>query len=219
MKQKLFEALKTRFKDMGVQDSVLDGVAAKLAETVTTEDQIGTAVSGVTFETLTQAEIDRRVTEGTKTAVKNYEKKYNLKDGKSLEKDPSKDTLKDASKEDDVPAWAKELMQANTELREQLSAQKKDQDISTRRTQASELLKASKVDEKLHKKWLSRIDLEDEETSLEDQVKALEAEYIELKQEFINNSMDGDGGKGGGETTDADMEAFLNDKFPANSET
>ena len=220
MKQKLLEALKTRFKDMGVQDSILDGVATKLSKTITKEDQIETAVSGVTFDTLLQPEVDRRTTEASETAVKNYEKKHKLKDGKTTEKSKDPDPKPKEGEGDDekVPTWAKSFMEKQDALDERISKQEKDRETSGKRSEASELLKASKIPEKLHKKWLKRIDVEDEENSLEDQVKGLEDEYLELKQDHVNDSVDEEGGKKGGEATDSDMDEFLDDKFPEAAE-
>lgn len=43
-KEQILEALKTKFQ--GVQASILDRVGTKLAQTVTTEEQVKTAVEG-----------------------------------------------------------------------------------------------------------------------------------------------------------------------------
>ena len=45
MKQKLFDALKAKFP--GVNANVLNRIAEKLAKTVTTDEQVTTAVAGV----------------------------------------------------------------------------------------------------------------------------------------------------------------------------
>ena len=48
MKQKLFDALKAKFP--GGNANVLNRIAEKLAKTVTTDEQVTTAVAGVTQE-------------------------------------------------------------------------------------------------------------------------------------------------------------------------
>ena len=48
MKQKILEALKTRF--IGVDEKVLNRVAEKLAKTVTTEEGVQPAVDATTFQ-------------------------------------------------------------------------------------------------------------------------------------------------------------------------
>ena len=222
MKEKILAALKTKFS--GVQDDILDRVAEKLAETVKKEDQIDTAVSGVTFDTLLTSETDRRVTEGNKTAIANYEKKHNLKDGKPVETKKPDPVTTDPDKPDnkDMPAWAKALIKSQEEFKETVSGLMKNQEKVTKQSQAAALIKKSKIPEKVgkidnyHQKILSRINFDDESISLEDQVKAFEAEYLELKQEAINKGVEsGDFVETGkGEAGEGDMGKFLDQKFP-----
>lgn len=79
MKQLILNALKAKFT--GVSDSILDRVAAKLAQTVTSADQVQTAVDGVTLQQVLESYGDSRATQAQQTAVHNYEQKYGLKDG------------------------------------------------------------------------------------------------------------------------------------------
>ena len=226
MKEKIFEALKTKFKEFGVPASILEGVADKLSKTVTTEDQIETAVSGVNFETLSQSEIDRRTIGVVEKAIENYEKKHGLKDGKPVENPESKkkpDAKSKPNKDEggddgDEPEWAKKLSERLESYEEKITRLEKERETSSKLSQAKDLLKASKIPDKLKDKWLKRVNVDDEDTSLEDQVKALEDEYLELKQEHINESVKEGGETQGGETTSADMEEFLNEKFPEGAE-
>lgn len=84
MKQKILEALKAKFP--GVNANVLNRIADKLAKTVTTDEQITTAIAGVTKEFIEIIESygDSRATEAQQTAVQTYETKYGLKDGQRL---------------------------------------------------------------------------------------------------------------------------------------
>lgn len=81
MKKKILELLQTRFS--GVDGKILEGIAGKLAETATSDEEAQTAVDGVTFSQVLQSYGDSRANQASETAVRNYEKKYNLKDGKS----------------------------------------------------------------------------------------------------------------------------------------
>jgi len=222
MKEKILEALKTKFN--GVKDAILDRVATKLAETVKQEDQIETAVGGITFDTLFESELDRRVTEASTTAVSNYEKKHKIKDGKPIE-DPEKkkepEKKDEGGKSEEIPEWAKGLTENLKTLSETVQGVTKAQQTASKQSQAAQLLKDSKIPEKYQKLWLPRINLDDEEKSLEDQVKALETEYLDLKQELVNESVDdGEFGKGGkGEASDGDMKEFLDEKFPGAEQT
>ena len=85
MKHTILEALRTRYA--GVAEPILDRIADKLAETVTDEADVATAVDGAWKDVL-QAYGDKRATDATKTAVANYERKHNLKDGKAIEEQP-----------------------------------------------------------------------------------------------------------------------------------
>ena len=179
MKRKILEALATKFP--GVDEKILDRVAAKLAKTVSKEEEVEPAVEGVTFQEILMSYGDARATEASKTAVSTYEKKHGLKDGKRLDTDgdedepddddtdeepdedkgkkknpkPKKSQKKD---DDDVPAWAKSLLEANKALKERLDAMDKGKVTATRRE------KLNKAIEKLtdkQKKPYSRVKLDD----------------------------------------------------------
>ncbi|MDR2968598.1 MAG: hypothetical protein LBV32_03215 [Tannerellaceae bacterium] len=86
MKTKIFEALKTKFA--GVDAQILDRIAAKKAEGVTDESKITSIVDGVSFQDVLQSYGDFRAGDASSSAVKNYERKHNLKDGKTVETPP-----------------------------------------------------------------------------------------------------------------------------------
>ena len=83
MRQQILEALKAKFS--GVSEKILGRIADKLAKTVTTAEQVATAVEGVTFQQVLDSYGDSRATEAQQTAVHNYETKYGLKDGQKIE--------------------------------------------------------------------------------------------------------------------------------------
>lgn len=72
MKKFILDLLKTKFE--GVSEDVLEGMAAKLAKTATTEEQATTSVEGVTIQKVIESYTDRRVTQSVATAVENYKK-------------------------------------------------------------------------------------------------------------------------------------------------
>ncbi|MCL1937600.1 MAG: hypothetical protein FWF52_04290 [Candidatus Azobacteroides sp.] len=130
MKQKILDALKAKFQ--GVSESILSRIAEKLAKTATSDEQVQPAVDGVAFQQIIDSEADRRATEATQTAVANYEKKYSVKEGKpatgggqEIQTEPDKDT-KGSGNPDEVPAWAKALMDKITGLeKDRLSVSRK----------------------------------------------------------------------------------------------
>jgi len=222
MKEKLLAALKSKFE--GVKEATLDRIATKKAGTVTDESKIQSIVDGVTIDTIIESESDYRASQeaksASKKAVADYESKHKLKDGKPVEDPGQKKSDLDTSKlkggegGEDVPAWAKSLTEKLDSYEKRLTKQEKEKERATKLNQAKDLLKASKIPDKLKDKWIKRIDVDDQEASLEDQVKALEAEYLELKQEHVNESVKEAEESQGGAATDAELKEYLDDKFP-----
>lgn len=132
MKDKLLAALKAKFQ--GVNASILDRIATQLAKTVNAEDQVQTAVDGVTkgFIDVIEAYGDSRATDAQKTAVQNYEAKYGLKDGAKIgSAEPAGKDNDNRAEGKEAPAWARALIDSNKQLTERLNK------IETERTSAS----------------------------------------------------------------------------------
>lgn len=130
MKKKILEALKAKFE--GVSDTILDRIAAKLAKTVSTEDQVATAVEGVTLQQVIESYGDSRATEAQQTAVRNYEAKYNLKDGKPEKIDggePNKGKATETSGAEDTPEWVKALTDRLDRLEASRTAENRKQQL------------------------------------------------------------------------------------------
>ena len=142
MKQKLIELLTTKF---GVGAKVVEGIAEKLAKTVSTEEEAKTVADGVTFAQVLESYADKRANEASETARKNaiskYEETYRIKDGKPVEapkplestplptqttpspkrQEAPKQQEGSQPKEDEVPQYIKDLIaksQAAAEERE-----------------------------------------------------------------------------------------------------
>lgn len=136
MKQQILDALKAKFE--GVSDAILGRIADKLAKTATTAEEVETAVAGVTFQQVLESYGDSRATEAQQSAVKNYESKHNLKDGKPIEKqEPPKQTPPTGG--EDVPAWAKKLIESNKKAYEEINRLKAERTTETRQAQLSKL--------------------------------------------------------------------------------
>lgn len=157
MKQQILTALKAKF--VGVSDTILDRVATKLAQTVTTAEQVQTAVDGVTFQQLLESYGDSRATKATQTAVHNYETKYGLKDGVKVtppEQQPpvppvTPPVTPPAGGAEVVPAWAQALIESNNSLKNELAQMKTDRTTETRKQQISTLIE--KLPENLRKAY------------------------------------------------------------------
>ena len=157
MKQQILTALKAKF--VGVSDAILDRVATKLAQTVTTAEQVQTAVDGVTFQQVLESYGDSRATQATQTAVHNYETKYGLKDGVKVtppEQQPpvppvTPPVTPPAGGAETVPAWAQALIDSNNSLKNELAQMKTARTTETRKQQISNLIE--KLPENLRKAY------------------------------------------------------------------
>lgn len=130
MKQKIIEALKAKFE--GVSEQILGRIADKLAKTATTAEQVATAVEGVTIQQVIDSYGDSRATEAQQTAVRNYEQKYGLKDGKAIEGSEPEDTKLQPTGEK-TPQWAKLLIDANKALTDRLNRLETERTSTNRR--------------------------------------------------------------------------------------
>lgn len=149
MKQKIIDALKAKF--VGVSDAIINRIADKLAKTVTSEDQVAASVEGVTFQQVLESYGDSRATEAQQTAVKNYEAKYGLKDGAKVQPAQAPAEPQVNKPGDDVPAWAKALIDSNAQLKDRLEAMERGKTTDTRRHQLSAIV--SQLPESLRKAY------------------------------------------------------------------
>lgn len=136
MKKKILEALQTKFQ--GVEESILSRIAEKKANGVTDESQVPTIVEGVSLQDVLTSYGDFRAGQASATAVKNYEKEHKLKDGKKLEEkeEPTKPTPQESGSED-VPSWARSLIESNKSLSEKLTAFEAEKTKAARSEQIS----------------------------------------------------------------------------------
>lgn len=87
--EKILAALRTKFS--GVDDATLQRIASKKAEGVTDESKVDSIVEGISFQDVVTNYGDFRADGAQKTAVSNYEKKHNIKDGKPIEEPKPQD--------------------------------------------------------------------------------------------------------------------------------
>lgn len=155
MKKELLAALKAKFE--GVNENILSRIADKLAKTTTKEEDVATAVSGVTVQQIIEGYGDSRATEAQQSAVRNYEEKYGLKDGEKLQEPKPK------PQEETMPEWAKQLVAENKTLSERLGRMDGERITAERKQKLSAVFK--KLPENLRKPYerMSVDKLSDEE--------------------------------------------------------
>lgn len=125
IKDKILEALKTKFS--GVDDAILDRIATKKAEGQTDETRVNSIVEGIKFSDVLQSYGDYRAGDASISAVSNYEKKYNIKDGNPIEKtiehkeELKQETTKQEPTDDKIPTWAQAIIDSNKSFSESLT--------------------------------------------------------------------------------------------------
>ena len=119
-------------KFAGVDTAILTRIATKKAEGVTDETKVNSIVEGISFSDVLNSYGDFRAGDASKTAVTNYEKRHNLKDGKPIE---TTTTTKTEENKDDVPAWAQALIDSNKNLSDKLTQLETEKAQTTRSQQ------------------------------------------------------------------------------------
>lgn len=225
MKQKLFDALKAKFP--GVNANVLNRIAEKLAKTVTTDEQVTTAVAGVTQEFIEIIESygDSRATEAQQTAVHTYETKYGLKDGQKIDatggaaggQAGSGTTVQQQQSaggaQEQVPAWAQALIDSNKKLNDRLDKMDGERTTATRKQQLSTIIE--KLPENLRKAYERTPvnDLTDEQFNalvgeITTEVNGIVSEVQAKGAVFGKPTITGGTGNQGGELTKEQQEAI-----------
>lgn len=153
--EQILAGLQTKFQ--GADPATLTRIAKAKETGVTDDNQVKTIVDGVSFSDVMTSYADFRATEATKTAVTNYEKKHGLKDGKVIEKEPEEkpketETEKDKTPTEEIPAWAKGLLESNKTLKEKLDGMEAEKSINQRHSEILAKAKEHGVAEKYAKR-------------------------------------------------------------------
>lgn len=201
MKNKILELLKPKFE--GVSETILGRVADKLAKTAKTDEDVNTLIEGVTFQQILESYGDSRATEAQQSAVANYEKKHGLKDGKSVKTEPKTEPKAEPKTEDDdVPAWAKALIDSNNSLKSELEAIKGEKTTNKRKSELDKVL--NKAPEKIRQRYtkdFERMSFKDDEDfnawigDITPDVEAITNEY-NTKGGVVRRPKSGGGGNG-----------------------
>ena len=149
--EQILAALRTKLA--GVDDATLQRLASKKAEGVTDESKVNSIVEGISFQDVVTNYGDFRADGAQKTAVSNYEKKHNIKDGKPIEEPKPQDPLPTPTPQttEQVPAWAQSLIDSNKTLSEKLAAMDAKTKADVRNQQIDEVAKTFGIPEFAYK--------------------------------------------------------------------
>jgi hypothetical protein len=150
--EQILAGLKTKFQ--GVEDATLQRIASKKAEGVTDESKVNSIVEGISFQDVLNSYGDYRADGAQKTAVSNYEKKHNIKDGKPIEEPkptPTPAPNPQPKPAEEVPAWAQSLIDSNKTLSDKLAAMDAKTKADVRNQQIDEVAKSFGIPEFAYK--------------------------------------------------------------------
>ena len=167
-------------KFTGVDTAILTRIATKKAEGVTDETKVNSIVEGIGFSDMLNSYGDFRAGDASKTAVSNYEKRHNLKDGKPVE---TTTTTTQQQTTEQQPDMAKIIADAVSAAVKPLSD--KIAQFETEKSQATrqEQILAKAKEYGIPENYAKRCAIKDDED--------LDAYFKDLKQEFANDGFKG----------------------------
>ena len=223
MFEKILAGLKTKFP--GVDPKILERKAKKKAATTTTEDEVKTVVDGVTFQSIIESEGDRRANEAQTTAISNYEKKYKLKDGKTIDQPepPKPNEPPTGGASDEVKQMFAKMEQENKAMREQLNGILQEKQGNQRKAKFEALFEGAS--EKLKERYMrnyDRLTFKDDEDFngwLDTQKPFVENDIKEEKASGAAGTPPLGGKRKPGEQADPAVTAYLNAEAARETQT
>lgn len=176
MKEKLLALLVAKFA--GVPKATLERIAEKKAGSVTDEAQLQSIADGIDYGQIVQSEVDSKVTEANKLAVSNYEKKHNLKEGKTVENPgPTPDP------NDIKTIVANAIKDAVAPLQQELQVFKQKETQNTYLGKVKTSLSEKKIPESFWSKRALNVESDEQLTAT---VAEIETDWTTFRQEQIN---------------------------------
>lgn len=199
--EKILQALKTKYAHLGLEESILKAIATRLAAAVKDDTEIENAVKGVEEEVkLLQSVADKGRTSLSKAeeARKKLEKELEEARAKSNPNPQNPPTPPTEPKPDEMPAWAKGLLEAVTNQGKAIQAFQEEKQQQTAKERFLNQLKAQGVSEPFYKHHLGRTFKDD--TEMDAFVSELKADEQAFLQTQANTGLSSHSGNvlGGG---------------------
>lgn len=176
--EQILAGLQTKFT--GVDAAILTRIATKKAEGVTDETKVNSIVEGINFSDVLNSYGDFRAGDASKTAVTNYEKKHNLKDGKPVETTTTTTTTKAEDKPDDMATIIANAVSAAVKpLSDKLAQFETEKSQATRQEQVMAKAKEYGIPETFAKRYAIPDDAD------------LDTYFKDVKQELANIGFSG----------------------------
>ena len=201
IKRTALDKLKTKFE--GIDEKVLSRIAAKIAKTAKTDEDVAAEVDELTLMDIINSYTDSRVNDAQDKAVKRYKQEKGIKDDE--DGDGTKEGDGDVnggtdgnggtgSKEDDddTPAYIKALMKSVETLAKEVTSLKAGKTADARKEALDKVLKdASERERKFYEKNYARMRFESDEDF---------NDWLDSVTDDIKDNADGTGGNGGNGT-------------------
>ena len=219
MVDKLLQSLKTKYAHLGLEENILKAIATRLVNAVKEESEIENAVKGVEDEVkLLQSVADKGRTSLTKAeeARKKLEKELEEERAKSNPKPQNPPTPPKEPKPDEMPEWAKSLVEAVNKQNETIAAFQAEKQQQSAKERFLNQLKTQGVSETFYKRHLERTFKDD--TEMDAFVSELKADEQAFLQTQANTGLSSHSSNVLGGGTDAngvsaDVQAYINEKF------
>ena len=190
MVDKLLQSLKTKYAHLGLEESVLKAIATRLANAVKDNTEIENVVKGVEEEVkLLQSVADKGRTSLTKAeeARKKLEKELEEMRAKSNPNPQNPPTTSTEPKPDEMPEWAKNILEAVTNQGKAIQAFQEEKQQQTAKERFLNQLKTQGVSEPFYKHHLGRTFKDD--TEMEAFVNELKADEQAFLQTQANTGL------------------------------
>lgn len=201
MVDKLLQSLKTKYAHLGLEESILKAIATRLATAVKEESEIENAVKGVEEEVkLLQSVADKGRTSLSKAeeSRKKLEKELEEMRAKSNPNPQNPPTPPTEPKPDEMPAWAKDVLEAVTKQGEAITAFQAEKQQQNAKERFLNQLKAQGVSETFYKRHLGRTFKDDAEMeAFVNELKADEQAFVQKQTNaglsYLSNPIIGGG--------------------------
>ena len=185
MVDKLLQSLKTKYAHLGLKESVLKVIATRLATTVKDDTEIENTVKSVEEEVkLLQSVADEGRTSLSKAeeARKKLEKELEEMRAKSNPNPQNPPTPPTEPKPDEVPAWAKSLVEVVNKQNETIAALQAEKQQQSAKERFLNQLKTQGVSETFYKRHLEHSFKDDEEmNAFVSELKADEQAFLQTQ--------------------------------------
>ena len=183
MKEKIITAFKTKHLGFGLSNEAIDRIASALEKTVSKEEDIENALSGVEAMTLIAKEV-QKMRDGEIQKRSDLQKSFETYKASHPEEKETKET----NTGEDEPEWAKKLREQNEALAARLD--KADKETTRKNLLAAVVAESRKklTHEKAFRLTEREFTLKDDETQ-EAAIARFEEEYNANKKEFFSDGV------------------------------